>query len=357
MKLFDYIGPILPRPLSDLGVQACNAYEGLPGELEWRPKTPHEVSSRVLSYGVPLAIIGHNQSFYRLLKPFVPEILRNGKMPQHAWSVMHAGAILRLLRGEVEFVKETLHPTPDIRTTWASEMADCEVTSPLVKEQQKELDAILSNLRNSIGLQGRDWHLLIHLADLPKYDDQNRIIDAVLDLTAGQRFDIEGVLQVYAVPLDEGEALAGGPELEKLRPVWWKGDGPTLNSSALSICDVPANTRRLRVSAMMPFVTYFNSIEAKVWSGQRDKDNPYVIVVDQSSMPLRHKILYDQLSERFIEWDHVSAIVLFDWRPYYLRSYCWKLSVHINPRAILAAPAPLLGLDPQDKEICVEVYD
>ena len=63
MKLVDYVSPVLPRRLSQLGVDACNAFERLPGELACRPNTPNEASSRVLSYGVPLAIIGINPSF------------------------------------------------------------------------------------------------------------------------------------------------------------------------------------------------------------------------------------------------------------------------------------------------------
>jgi hypothetical protein len=362
MRLLDYISPVLQRPLSKLGGEACNVYEALPGEFSHRPGTPEEALSRVLSYGLPCAVIGKNPSFEKMMEGSIPSILQSGRMERHIWGVMYAGALLTQLGSRVEFLKEhNDRRTPDIRAHWDEGFpVDCEVTTVDVKEQQERLDAILSTLTTVIGVSGRDWHLLIHLGQIPTTEAQTEIIDAVVNLRSGEVANVPNVWQVHAVPIGHGEALAGGAGLEALRPAWWDYDGPTLNSSGLAFGGGTNNTRRLRLCAKLSFISYLNSIERKVRTQQRDRSNPYVVIVNQGAggaMPMRHARLVDELAGRLPLWDHVSAILLFDYRPYPSGLFCWKLSLHINSKAKLKAPDALMNLTPRDKEVCVNVYE
>ncbi len=361
MKLSEYVKPALLRPLSKLGRDACDAYEALPNELNFRPSTPGEALSRVLSYGVPLAIVGKNVSFEKMIKRSIPAILQTGNMERHVWGVMYAGALLRQLGGEIEFPKENNDSrTPDIRARWKNSPVDCEVTTVEVKAQQERLQTILDILSSAIGMDGRDWHTLIHLGEIPGEATQEQIVDAVLELTPGQTAGVEHAWHVQAVPPGQGDALTGGAGLEELRPEWWIDDGPTLFVSGLTLSSNPENTRRLRICAKLSFVSYYNSIERKVQSQQRDPSNPYVIVVNQGAgraMPMRHNRLVQELAGYLPLWDHVSAILLFDWRAYPLGPFCWKLSLHINADARIPAPEALSTLLPSDQQVCVSVYE
>ena len=357
MRLLDYIRPGLVRPLSKLGIEASNAYEALPGELDCRPGSPGEAASRVLSYGVPFAVIGENPSFERMIRSSIPSILKSGKMERHAWGVMHAGALLRRLGSRVEFLKENRKSRmPDIRARWDEEApVDCEVTTPDVKKEQAEFEKVLKTLTLAIGTNGRNWHVLIHLEGIPDAKTQDKIINTAFSLRPDQEDGIQKRWHVRAVSMESGAALEGGAPLDAWRPAWWD-DGPTLNSSSVSL----GNGGRLRIFANLSFVSYLNSIEGKVWSRQRDPNNPYVIVVDQGAgraMPMRHERLAQELTGYLPMWKHVAAILLFDYRPVVLGPFYWKLSLHINAAATLQAPKALVSLIPRDKVVCVNPFE
>jgi hypothetical protein len=180
MTLYNFIRPALLRPFSPLGKAACAAYEALPDELRWRPATPGTAISRVLSYGVPLSVIGNNQSFQLLIQDSVLGILQSGRMAKHVWGVMHAGALLSRLGSQVEFPKAPgTRRTPDIRAFWsASAPVDCEVTTVDVKPEQDRLENLLDTIVQQIS--GGDSHLLLHLSSDFGANLINDLLDAAL---------------------------------------------------------------------------------------------------------------------------------------------------------------------------------
>jgi hypothetical protein len=148
-------------------------------------------------------VIGKNPSFAKMMEGSIPSILQLGRIERHIWGVMHAGSLLTQLGSRVEFLKEhDDRRTPDIRAQWDENFpVDCEVTTVDVKEQQERLDAILGTLNAVIGVSGRDWHLLIHLGEIPTTEAQTEIIDAVVNLRSGEVADVPNVWQVHAAAL------------------------------------------------------------------------------------------------------------------------------------------------------------
>jgi hypothetical protein len=237
-------------------------------------------------------------------------------MTKHVWGVMHAGALLASLGSQVEFLKaDSKARTPYIRAFWDRNVpVDCEVTTVDEKPDQDGLEETLNILSGAICGDG-DSHLLIHLGDAFSNRLQNNLIDAALHIRVGENVGEPGAWHVHALPLDQGDMLA--TRLDLPRPDWWDEDGPTLNSSGMSMGSDPNVLRRVRIVARMPFLSYFNSIERKQRTQQRDPKNPYVILVNQGggrAIPMRHANLEQVLAGHLPLWDDVSAILLFDYR-------------------------------------------
>jgi len=296
-------------------------------------------------------VLGANASLDRIVRKAV-----NGKFDPPDWSVIHAGALLTQLGARVEFLKEAASPMADIRAWWGSTPVDAEVKTAMVKDRQTELQRIMDTLRQVIGTRSTPWHPLIHLGEVPIAEVQSQIVDAVLELGEGKRTGTPNAWDVYAVPLDEEQALVDPVRLDQLRPAWWKDDGPSLFSTELSLSADPDDIRRIRIAAKLPFLSYLNQIREKAEYPQGDPNNPFLVVVDQGSgaaMPMRHQRIHDELQPWLPLWRRVSGILCFDQRPYIFGKFCWKLSFNPNPDAALPLSAALLDLTPRDAEIYV----
>jgi hypothetical protein len=166
------------------------------------------------------------------------------------------------------------------------------------------------------------------------------------------------VWHMRAVPLTEGDRIAA--RLDVPRPDWWVDDGPTLNGVRVSFGSEPNSVRSVDAIAKLSSISYFNSIERKQGTQQRDPNNPYIIVVNQGAggaMPMRHGALERMLAGHLPLWDDVSAILLFDYRAPAIHQPFWQISLHINDAAKLPAPNALLNLMPRSKEISVDIYE
>lgn len=347
--LLDALRPLIQRPLTRLGEAAVEAYERLPGIAGWTPPPdiqPADVH-RIIECGWPLAVLGPNVSLNLLLEKGDSSDLI---------SVLHSGALLTHLGASVEFIKEVkCLRTPDIRASWGSELTDVEVTTPLIKPQQEELQSIMDVLGQVIGHDSGAGHLLIHLAGIPTQAVQSKIINAVITLRSDERDGTENEWEVAVIPVDRGDNLVDQTAIESLRPVWWGNEGPTLINSSITICP-PEIDRRILLYSKIPFLSYLNSIRSKIDRPQCDPNNPYLVIIDQPFMPLGHGQLEVELEPWWHQWDHLSGVLCFDRRAYFYNRFCWKLSFHPNPHANRPLPEPLRSLAPQDRDACVEMF-
>jgi hypothetical protein len=208
----------------------------------------------------------------------------------------------------------------------------------MVKDRQVELQRIIDTLRQVIGTRSTSWHPLIHLGEVPVAQIQSQIVDTVLELDAGKRMGTPDVWEVYAVPLDEEQALV---------------------NTELSFSVDPGDVRRIRIASKLPFLSYLNQIREKAEFPQGDPNHPFLVVLDQGSgaaMPMRHQRIESELAPWLPLWRRVSGILCFDQRPYIFGKFCWKLSFRPNPGADLPLPDALLQLTPHDAEICVNPF-
>jgi hypothetical protein len=148
--------------------------------------------------------------------------------------------------------------------------------------------------------------------------------------------------------------LAGGAELNNLRPSWWGDDGPTLTTSRVILSSDP-NTRRMRIDSKLPFLSYLNQIMRKVDRPQRNPRHPYLIVLDQYALPMRHKKLTEELSPWLAQWDHISGILCFDPRAFFGAPFCWHISFHPNPGGAISLPHAISRI-PQELDLCVDPF-
>jgi hypothetical protein len=353
MALVAAIREFLPVPLSSFGEAAVNAYAALPGKGDWMPGDGFQPygAHRIVELGWPFATLGANATLGNIFRKAV-----DGKFKPDDWSVIHAGALLTKLGARVEFLKEADEKTADIRAWWGGAPVDAEVKTAMVKDRQTELQGIMDTLRQVVGTRSTPWHPLIHLGEIPIAEVQSEIIDAVVALEAGNRMGSPNRWDVYAVRLDQEQAVVDPAGLEQLRPIWWKDDGPSLISIEMSFSGNPDDVRRLRIAAKLPFLTYLNQIREKADHFQGNPNHPFLVVLDQGSgaaMPMRHQRIHDELKEWLLPpWSHVSGVLCFDRRPYTFSKFCWKLSFHPNPNATLPLPATLLELTPRDAELC-----
>ena len=96
-------------------------------------------------------------------------------------------------------------------------------------DRQTELRDIMNTLQQVIGHRSVPWHPVIHLGEVPGADVQLKIVDAVLRLRPGERAGLADVWEVFAVPLDQEEAIG------KFQPAWWKDDSPSLFITGMSL--------------------------------------------------------------------------------------------------------------------------
>jgi hypothetical protein len=160
------------------------------------------------------------------------------------------------------------------------------------------------------------------------------------------------VWEVYAVPLDQEEAVGG------IQPAWWRDDGPSLFVTGLSLSANPQDVRRIGITSKL-LVSYLNQVSAKAERPQGDPNHPFLIMLDQGSgaaMPMRHQRWQAELKDWLPLWKRVSGILCFDRRPYPFGKFCWKLSFHPNPDAARPLPNPLISLSPHDAQLCVEPF-
>jgi hypothetical protein len=137
------------------------------------------------------------------------------------------------------------------------------------------------------------------LGEVPVAQGQSQIVDTVLELDAGKRMGTPDVWEVYAVPLDEEQALVDPVNLAELRPMWWKDDGPSLFNTELSFSVDPGDVRRIRIASKLPFLSYLNQIREKAEFPQGDPNHPFLVVLDQGSgaaMPMRHQRIESELA-------------------------------------------------------------
>ena len=147
MQLSEFISQTIQRPLSSLGKAAIRAYEQLPGSAGWAPPPdfqPYQ-AHQLLVTGWPFALVGSAPGLDRLVGKFAL-----GQFDRSDWGVIHAGALLRTLGASVEFPNEEIRRTADIRASWKTNVVDVEVTSPMEKERQAELERIMTNLKDVI---------------------------------------------------------------------------------------------------------------------------------------------------------------------------------------------------------------
>jgi hypothetical protein len=260
------------------------------------------------------------------------------------------------LGAHVAFPNEENHRTPDIRAAWEADIVDVEVTTPLTKDRQEELQRVMDLIRQVIANDLRSWHPLIHLANLPATDVQSQILDAMISLEPGKRTGVERMWDVCAVPADQPSALVDQEQLDALRPDWWGDDGPTLNNATVTISADLQHERRTLICSKLPFLSCLNSIRSKVDRPQRDPNYPYLVVVDQSAMPVRHAKLQHDLAAWLPQWDHVGGILCFDIRPAYCGPFEWQLSFHPNPHATLPLPVALRSMNPPDQKVGVDFF-
>jgi hypothetical protein len=97
----------LPRPLSEFGMAALEAFLSLPGASAWRPERLWlKELSYVFDIGLPFALIGDNPSA-KSHSLRVGEAVRFGEYPQRSqWSEIHAAALLSRWGAEVRFVAD-----------------------------------------------------------------------------------------------------------------------------------------------------------------------------------------------------------------------------------------------------------
>ncbi|WP_315783058.1 hypothetical protein [Bradyrhizobium sp. SZCCHNPS1003] len=333
-----------------------NAYAALPGIERWMPPAGFQPieALRLVQMGWPLAILGENDGLKRILRKS-----NSGKIDASDWSVIHAGALLKKLGAHVEFPKEGEARTPDIRAYWSGVPVDAEVKTAMVKERQTELRHIMETLTQVIGTRSAPWHPLIHLGEVPFADVQSEVIDSVLQLNAGNRAGVPRAWDVYAVPIDQEEALVDPERLRTLRPAWWEDDGPGLVSTGLSFSANPRDVRRILIAGKLQFVSYLNQVRDKAERPQGNPNHSFLVVLDQGSgeaMPMRHHRWQSELAPWLSLWPPVSGVLCFDQRPYAFGRFCWKLSFHPNPHADRPLPAALLSLSPHDSEICVRPF-
>jgi hypothetical protein len=354
MSLLNALLPFIQKPLSPLGEAAVNAYEMLPGVAGWTPPPNFQPihAHDILAAGWPLAVLGSRPGLQRLL-------LKSGsrEISPPDLSVIHAGALLTTLGCSVEFPEEKPgRRTADIRASCDGAVVDVEVTAPLQKDPHRELQHIMQVLSKVIGTDTAGWHPLIHLAGIPTDDTQSKIIDAVITLGPGGRVGSLGAWDVYAVPFEQGHALNDAAKLQAFRPVWWDDEGVTLFAASTLLASQPESVRRMQVYAKLPILTYLNSIQSKADRPQREPNNPYLIMIDQSAVRLSHTKLSRELSGLLPLWPQVSGVLCFSQDPCYYRNFCWPMSFHPNPDAERPLPPHIAGLVPHNQEVRVNLF-
>ncbi len=344
--------------LTPVGEKACYAYEALLGVENWESAEWQPIhAQRVLQNGWPLAILSDNASLNGFLnrKRLPPTTGRT--VSSDDWSVIHAGAILKQLGVEVEFVAEVHNKrTPDLYAYVDQSYFYVEVTSGNQRNVELKISAIVELLTSALHDHQNIFHSLIYLGEDIDTVDLSEILEAVTRLQPGQEAGQEKAWHLYAIPLDQESAIIDPSQRGNYIPRWWVDDGPTRRSSAVALSqDI---TARLEIAAKLSPLSYINSVRRKAERYQGDYHYPFVIAIEQLGMPLRHSTWVKELECWLPMWPHVSAVICFDRRPFMFSKFCWHLSAHLNQNAKHKLPN---GLTEQfsegDFQLCVEIYD
>lgn len=330
------------RPLSESGEAALRAFFALPGIAEWKPRNFHlwEIS-RVFDIGLPIALVNGATSANPLRRKIGQAIAAGTAVEGAHWSEIQAGALMSHFGARIEFVPpKKSKRTPDVRCGWHNQIVlDVEVTAADARETHENVRAGLDALIGVIRARDQEWHILAFCADASDEQTLNDVIDVVIDLRPGESKEKSGRWYVRAYPPDQrGRVIEHTSEA----PDWWPRDDAMTVAVGTIIGTQFAPT--VKFASLLPKVSYINPIANKAERPQCDPSHPYLIAVDVKELPRAHTRAVAEIQNRLTMWDHVSGVLLFDYRPWIgAETKQWDVSLHVNPSATNPLPAPLLS--------------
>jgi len=338
-------------PLSRVGQRAFEAFLALPNVEAWNPEKfrVFEVST-VFDVGLPFALLGDNDTVAVHKKDIVNRLLDNDEIACSRWSEILAGALFSNWNGGVSFLRERDRPTSDIEVRWGDgPILSVEVTRADTQRTNKAVEVAIGHFAGAIQAGDFNWHLICFFADASNSDDMNAVFEAAMNMKAGESTQVDGRWAIRAVPMNRGADVVGGNTVELFAPVWWPAHQPVYFSTSSQ--QSPADCPVVYIRSLYPETSYKNAVMRKADSGQRRKDSPYLIALDASQLPGAHDRIKDDLDGYFPNWNHVSAVMVFD--TVFLtgiRQKSWRVSLYRNPDATMLLPNELLDLTGNNRQ-------
>ncbi|MBP7574221.1 MAG: hypothetical protein KA777_09625 [Rhodoferax sp.] len=184
------------------------------------------------------------------------------------------------------------------------------------------------------------WNLICFVADAACDADLCAMLDLATKLLPGQSAEQDGRWCIRAEPLELRDVIVGDNGIQKFSPNWWPNAEPNFQctSTVLGTTENPV----VRLISLVPFAPYTNPVLRKASSRQSRSGVPYVIALDSSELPRAHERITKDLDRYFATWNHVSAVLIFEYRPWIgVAKKTWVISLHLNPAATDQVPHQL----------------
>ncbi len=335
----------LPLPLSEIGEAALESFLALPGVTTWCPDNLWLAElSKIFNIGLPFALLGSDPSAASHRREIGRAVARGENMSPSTWSEVQAGAILSNWGAKVSFIKRGKSPTPDFEAQWTHGVVlDVEVTRAEIRQLHKAVKDGLESFTGALHPSDVDWNVICFIADASNPNDLNAVFDAVTELRPNETKEQPSRWAVRAVPLEQREHVVGAQANKIFAPKWWPSDEPSFFATSTIIGSNSSPVILLR--SLIPMTSYMNPIIRKANSGQRHSGHPYLIALDTSEMPRAHDRIAGDLGSYFVDWNHISGVMLFESRFWIgVESKEWIVSIHANPHARLSIPDCVVGI-------------
>lgn len=330
----------LNRQLTPIGEHALTAFLALPGVEKWSPENFYGLEvDLIFNYGLPFAIIGHNQSAHKFRINAGRSIIGEIGLSPSDMSEIHVCALLSHWGMNPNFVETTKAKTPDIECNSSNGLVlDIEVVRADRRHDHKKVQDSLTSFTGALQPGDIDSNLACFMADASNNQELNAVFDAALRLAPGNSTGVEGRWMVVAVPLERGDEFIS--QVELFAPEWWPKESACFIANSVLL----GSPVTITIRSLVPLVKYLGPIVRKANQPQSRRGHPFLIAMDSMELPRAHDRIPPELDEYFSLWDHVSGVLILDARFWAIgekKEYYW--SIHTNPHACIPLPADLVS--------------
>lgn len=333
--LSDRVKAFINCQLNTTGEAALRAFSTLPGLKNWNPEIlcGRKVND-MFNLGLAFSIIGDNPSADKLRSKVKQSISLN---PSDL-SELHAGALLSHWETNPTFIEPIRNKrTPDLECSFPNGLIlDVEVVRADIKHNHINLQNNLINFTDTLLPSDINWNIACFMADASIDQELSNVFDTAISLKLGESKEVSDRWKVVAVAQEQlPDFLA---QVSMLTPEWWPQDCPSYIASSSLL----GGSSHVFIDSQVPIVEYVGPIRRKAERHQNRDGRPFLIAMDSTELPRAHSRIHHELENFFLQWDHVSGVLVFEPRfpfGWWSKEYHW--SIHPNPHAKIPLPTKL----------------